>query len=182
MVFAMKENTGEPAWSSSLTWIGLALFGVGGMGEGAITGTAYAQRFPNAALVATILMLAGGGLMLLGYKRQLTRAGLPSNPAFFYWALLFIVAFGVGWGNLRGVIHNLDESLRDVFVWVGVAVGLLGQVLAMLSLSRWWRRLNQEQRALHMRMTWPWLIVLVAVGIMTGVGVVIFHLLVTGQP
>jgi hypothetical protein len=49
------------------------------MGEGAITGTAYTQRFPSAALVATFLILAGEGLMLLGYKRQLTRAGLPSG-------------------------------------------------------------------------------------------------------
>jgi hypothetical protein len=174
-----KQGVGRP---SSLTWVGLGLFGVGAMGEGAITGTAYAQRFPNAALVATVLLLAGEGLMLLGYKRQLTRAGLPPNPAFVLWATLSIVALAVGWGNLRGVIPNLDESLRDGFVLVGLPVGLVALVLAVFSLGRWWRRLNQEQRTLHRRMTRPWLIALVAVAIVAWVGAVIFHFILTGQP
>jgi uncharacterized membrane protein YidH (DUF202 family) len=181
-MFGRSEKDHGVGRSSSLTWVGLSLLGVGGVVEGAVTGTVYEQRFPNAALGAFLLVLAGEGLILFGYKRQLTRAGLPPNPAFFLWATLSIVSFTVGWANLRGVIHGLDESLRDVFVSVGVSVGLLGLVLAALSLRRWWRRLNQEQQALHRHMTRPWLIALAAVAIVAWVGAVIIHLLVTGQP
>ncbi len=167
---------------SPLTWIGLALFGIGGLAEGAVTGTAYAQRLPYAALGAWLLILVGAGLMLLGYQRQLARAGLPPNPTFFLWASVTIVAYTVGWGNLRGAIRDLNESLRDVLIAGGVVVGFLGLVLAVASLIRWWRGLNPEQRALHRQLTRPWVMALVVVAIVAWVGGVIFHLFVTGQP
>lgn len=180
----MEPNVRRERWG--MVWLGmaagLALLGVGFTVEGAVTGTVYQQRFPNAALIAWLLMGAGSGLMLLGYKCQLARAGVPPNPGFFLSATLGIVAWGVGWGNLRGAIHGLDESVRDVFVFVGVPVALLGWALAFLFWIRWRLRLNPEQRTLHKQMTRPWVIALVAVAIVALAGSVIFHLLVTGQP
>src|SRR4051794_7304866 len=86
---AQQHATNQgPGRSPSLLGVGLALVGVGRLVEGAVTGTASEQRFPNAALVAFLVMLAGGGLLLLGYRRQPTGAGLPPKPAFFLWATL----------------------------------------------------------------------------------------------
>ncbi len=177
-----KEKGQKVGRASPLTWVALALFGVGGLIEGAVTGTAYAQRFPYAALGAWCLVLVGSGLMLLGYHRQLTRTGLPPNPAFFLWATLAIVAYTVGWANLRGVIRDLDESFRDWLVAVGLPVGLLGLVWAVVSLMRWRRGLNPEQRALHWQTIRPWVIALVAVALVAWVGGVLFHLLVSERP
>jgi hypothetical protein len=141
----------------SPTWVGLGLLLVGIVVEGSVTGTAYENRFPSAALAGWFMVLAGVGLMLLGYQRQLTRAGLPSNPAFFLGATLGTVALVVGWAALRGAVHNLDDSLRNGLVNAGVPVGALGIALAAVAHFRWLWRLNQEQQAVHWQMTWAFL-------------------------
>jgi hypothetical protein len=152
-----SETTRSANWPPASTCVGLAVFLVGMAVEGSITGTVYANRFPSAALTCWFLMLAGVGLTLLGYQRQITRAGLPANRAFFLAATLGSVALAVGWAALRGSIHNLDDSLRSVVVNAGVSLGVLGIALAAVAHFRWLVRLNQEQQAIHWQMTWAFL-------------------------
>jgi hypothetical protein len=95
--------------------------------------------------------------MLLGYQRQVSRAGLPSNPAFFLWATLGTVALVVGWAALRGAFHHLDDALRKRLVDAGVSLGALGLVLAAVAHFRWLVRLNREQQAAHWQMSWSFL-------------------------
>jgi hypothetical membrane protein len=114
----------------------------------------YETRLPSAALAGWVLVLAGVGLMLLGYQRQVSRAGLPSNPSFFLAATLGVVALAVGWGALRGAIPHLDDSLRNGVVSAGVSLAALGVAWAAVALFRWLGRLTQEQQAVHSQMAW----------------------------
>lgn len=176
-----EQDLNEPS-PTRIPWLilaGVVIYGVAGLVEGVITGTEHARRFPNAVLVAFAGMLVGQVLLLIGYARQLSRAGLPSKPLFFVWTLLAAVAFTVGWSNLRGAIPHLDESLRDKLVLAGIASGVLGAGLAVVACHRWYRGLSLEQQELHRQLTRPWLITLATVVLVVWPGSILVRWLIT---
>lgn len=142
-----------------LGWAGLVLLAAGQAVEGVVTGTIYEQRFPNAALICWLVMLIGTGLLLLGYSRQIRRAGLPRNRAFVLWAAAAMTAYVVGWSNLRGAIHGFDKPLRDELMNGGLAMALICVVAAVVAGIRWLIRLPQEQQAFHFKLMRTWAVI-----------------------
>jgi hypothetical protein len=139
-----------------MLWWGLALCCVAIAKDGALTGTVYAERVPDALFGAWLAGLVGFGMYLFPCEQWFARTALPSQRVILIWAALGALFFALGWMNVRGAMNHLvTDSERNLLVSSGLIASLVCAVLLVVTLIRYLRRLTPQQRTLWQQ-TWKW--------------------------